>query len=84
LSFTDNAQWFCWGEWQSNKGDWKFDKDRIRHELQKNQYRFCPALQHDLVEDVLNTLPDVVNPNKDKKWKFVEKGYALESSIPNM
>jgi hypothetical protein len=30
-------------------------------------------LQPELVEDVLNALPDVVNPNKDKNWKFVER-----------
>lgn len=75
LPFTDNAQWFCWGSWLNNKGDWKFDKERIRHELQKGlyQYRFCPALRPELIQDVLNALPDVVNPTKDKNWKFVER-----------
>lgn len=75
LPFTENSQWFCWGSYLNNKGDWKFDKERIRHELQKTlyPYRFCPALQHGLVEDVLNALPDVVNPNRDKNWKFVER-----------
>ncbi|MBE0681704.1 MAG: zinc ribbon domain-containing protein [Anaerolineales bacterium] len=75
LSFTENAQWFCWGKWLSDKGDWKFDKERIFHELQKTlyQYRFCPALRPELIQDVLNALPDVVNPTKDKNWKFVER-----------
>ena len=61
--------------WLNNKGDWKFDKERISHELQKGlyQYRFCPALRPELIQDVLNALPDVVNPTKDKNWKFVER-----------
>jgi hypothetical protein len=75
LPFTENAQWFCWGHWLNNKGDWKFDKERIGHELQKTLYRFrfCPALRPELIQDVLNALPDVVNPSKDKNWKFVER-----------
>ena len=74
LPFRDRAQWFCWGTWLNDKGDWKFDKERIRHELQKAlfPFRFCPAFRPDLVEDVLNSLPDVVNPNKDRNWKFYE------------
>lgn len=74
LPFTENAEWFTWGQWLSNKGDWKFDKERIKHELQKTlyPYRFCPALQPTLIQEVLNALPNEVNPNKDKNWKFVE------------
>lgn len=74
MPFIDNAQWFCWGNWQNKNGDWKFDKERIRYELQKGlyQYRFCPALQPDLIQDVINVLPDVVNPTKNRNWKFVE------------
>lgn len=73
LPFTENSKWFCWGSWLNDKGDWKFNKERIRHELQKRLYphRFCPAYQPELVEDVLNALPDVVNPHKDKNWKFI-------------
>jgi hypothetical protein len=75
LPFTQNARWFCWGAWLNDRGDWKFDKERIRHELQRAlyPYRFCPALQHELLEDVLNALPEVVNPRKDSNWKFVER-----------
>lgn len=74
LPFISNAQWCNWGKWVNNKGDWEFDKERIRHELQKNlySYRFCPALRPELITDVLNAFPDVVNPAKDKNWEFVE------------
>lgn len=75
LSFIENAPWFCWGRWLNDKGDWQFDKERISHELQKNlyPYRFCPALQLGLVEEALKVLPTVVNPTKDKNWKFIER-----------
>ncbi len=75
LPFIEHAEWFCWGTWLNDRGDWRFDKERILHELQKAlyPYRFCPALQPQLVEDALAALPDVVNPGKDKNWKFVER-----------
>jgi hypothetical protein len=81
LPFTENAEWFCWGRWLNQQGDWHFDKERIRHELEKAlyAYRYCPALQPGLVEDVLSALPEVVNPFKDNNWKFVER-WGEESS----
>lgn len=74
LPFTEFSPMFSWGSWLNNKGDWKFDKERIRFELQKTlfRYQYCPAMRPDLIQDVLNALPNVVNPIKDKNWKFVE------------
>ena len=74
MPFRGYADWFSYGEWIGKKGDWKFDKERILHKLQIELFsvRFCPAFNPDLVEDVLQAMPDVVNPNKDKNWKFVE------------
>jgi hypothetical protein len=75
MAFSDREEWFCWGHWVGNSGDWEFDKQRIRHELQKNlhEYRFCPALDLTRLEEALAALPERVNPAKDKDWKFVEK-----------
>ena len=83
LPFVEYAQWFTWGRWVSKDGDWEFDKRRIRHELQKNlyPYRFCPALQLGLVEEVLEALPDRVNPRRDKDWKFVE---SWDDTVPGL
>lgn len=74
LPFRESADWFTWGRWLNNTGDWEFDKQRIRHELEKNlySYRFCPALNFERIEAVISALPPVVNPTKDSKWKFVE------------
>ena len=73
LPFARYSKWFCWGRWLNKKGDWEFDKERIRHDLQRKlyPYRFCPAMNQEHIEDALSALPNVVNPNKDKNWEFV-------------
>lgn len=82
MPFNDHARWLTWGRWVNDKGDWQFDKQRILHELQKNlhPYRFCPALDPDLVADVVAALPDIINPNKNKNWKFVQ-GWGDDSQV---
>lgn len=84
LPFTEHSDWFCWGSWLDKRGDWRFDKERIRHELQKTLYphRYCPALQAEKSEDVLSALPDTVNPNKDRNWQFVER--LVDESLPGL
>jgi len=73
LPFHEHADWFSWGRWLNTKGDWEFDKNKIRDALEKNlfPYRFCPALQLDLVEKVLSLFPDVVNTRTDRDWEIV-------------
>lgn len=75
LPFREGSDWFTWGKWQDNNGTWEFDKQRIRHELEKNMYshRFCPAMNTSLVETVLATIPDTVNPKLNNAWQFVER-----------
>jgi hypothetical protein len=74
MAFREYADWWHWGSWANKKSDWEFDKERIMHGLQTKLFpiRYCPALQPRLVSEVLRALPDVVNPNRDKNWKFVE------------
>lgn len=74
LNYRDNEEWFCWGEFIDRKGTWRFDKKRIRHELEKNLYafRFCPAFNQGRLETVLDAFPIIVNPTVDKNWKFAE------------
>lgn len=81
MSFNEHQSWFTYGKWLNNDGDWQFDKERIKHELSKNLYscRFCPALNPTLIQDVLEALPSVVNPQKNKNWKFIET-YTAESN----
>ena len=46
MPFVSHSQWFTFGKWINNDGDWEFDKERIKHELAKNLYShwFCPVL----------------------------------------
>lgn len=83
LPFHRNSNMWEFGQWIDHRGTWKFDKDRIRHELEKNlfQYRFCPALNPELVEAVLSAIPETVNPTKDRDWDFQE-GYGTDTGLP--
>ncbi len=74
MPFQNRAPWCSWGHWLNNRGDWAFDKPRIRFELEKNLHavRFCPALNLFRAYAVVDALPDKVNPRNDKDWQFVE------------
>lgn len=75
MPFTDFAEWFRWGRWTNRDGEWEFDKERIRHELQVNlfKFRFCPAINLKLVDGALGALPDRVNPKFDRDWEYDER-----------
>jgi hypothetical protein len=81
MPFSEQAQWGTYGKWLNKDGDWEFDKKQIKHELEKNlyQYRFCPSLNLNFVQDVIDAIPNVVNPAKNKNWKFIES-YDSEST----
>lgn len=77
MDWTDWASWFSYGAWEkagmmSSKVVWRFNKDRIRHELATHLYRFrfCPHLVPNLAEAVIKHLPDTVAPDKDQDWSF--------------
>lgn len=82
LPFTKYSQIWTYGKWLNTKGDWEFDKERIKHELEKNIYKFqfCPSLNLDLIIDVINIFPEVVNPAKDENWEFV-KNYGSQEGL---
>ena len=77
MEWTDWANWFCYGQWEKSgfigkKVQWRFDKDRIKHELSTNIFRFrhCPYLNMRLLELVLEGLPDIVVPGTDSDWDY--------------
>ncbi len=77
MDWTEWANWFCYGRWEKagilgGKVQWRFDKERIRHELATNlfRYRFCPHLRTELSEAVLRHLPDTVVPDSDPNWGY--------------
>jgi hypothetical protein len=77
MEWTEWANWFCYGQWEKGgvlggKIQWRFDRERIRHELATNlfRYRFCPHLWAELSEAVLKYLPDTVLPDSDPNWGY--------------
>ena len=92
LDWVEWSEWFSFGSWEKGgllgpKYVWRFDKQRIRHELATRLYRFrhCPFLNTTLSEVVLRLLPDTVSPEKDKNWKhnrnYEEVPGAIKVSI---
>ena len=88
MEWTDWAQWFSYGRWQKagllDSGYvFAFDKERIRHELATNlyRYRFCPHLRTRLVEAVLKHLPEQVEAAADGRWKYSRAYEALPGAI---
>lgn len=73
LDFADYTDLFKMGSFKDAR-TFVFNKERIRHDLQNNlfPYRFCPALNFDLVEAVIREFPDVIDPQKDKNWGYRE------------
>lgn len=88
MDWTDWAQWFSYGRWQKTgflrtNYIFVFDKDRIRHELATNlyRYRFCPHMRTQFTEAVLKHLPDQVEVDPNGDWKYSRSYEALPGSI---
>ena len=77
MDWSEWADWFSYGSFKKTgliKGQvsFAFDKDRIKHELQTNLFRFryCPYLNFDLIQAVLDALPSEVNPSEKGPWVY--------------
>jgi uncharacterized tellurite resistance protein B-like protein len=88
MDWAEWANWFCHGRWEKTgiigqKVQWRFDKERIKHELATNLYRFryCPHLNTKLSESVLRHLPDTVVPGRDASWEFHQNYEEVPGAI---
>lgn len=77
MDWSERADWFSYGSFRKAgllKGQvtFVFDKDRIKHELQTNlfRYRYCPYLNFDLVQAVVDALPSEVTPSEKGPWGY--------------
>jgi uncharacterized tellurite resistance protein B-like protein len=88
MDWAEWAGWFCYGEWETfgllgKRMRWRFDKQRIKHELATNLYRFryCPYLNAEFSEAVINHFPEVVEPHNDDDWDFHERYEEVPGAI---
>lgn len=76
MDWAEWSDWLGYGSFRNkrlpNQVCFVFDKNRIRHELETNlfKYRFCPYLRFDLIEAVLKELPDEVTPSEKGPWVY--------------
>lgn len=77
MEWAEWARWFSYGKWEKGgffggKFHFRFDKERIKHELATNlfRFRFCPYLRTDLSEVFLKNLPDTISPDTDNNWSY--------------
>jgi len=88
MDWTEWANWFCYGKWEKSgllgkKVQWRFDKERIRHELETNLYRYrsCPHLKTTLLEAVLKRFPETVVPGSDPNWDFHQQYEEVPGAV---
>lgn len=88
MEWTEWAQWFSYGRWQKaglvrSNYVFVFDKERIRHEVATNlyRYRFCPHMHTQLVEAVLKHFPEQVEVTPNGDWKYSHAYEALPGAI---
>ncbi len=88
LEWTEWADWFSYGRWESSgvlrkTSVFVFDKERIRHELSSNlhRFRFCPHIRQPLIEAILAALPARVQVEKGGSWAYAENYDERPGSI---
>jgi len=79
MEWVEWANFFTYGTFKETRSLMKkqaiftFDKKRIRHELETNLFkcRFCPHLNSDLIEAIINEFPNEVTPSEGGgEWGF--------------
>ncbi|WP_139191948.1 zinc ribbon domain-containing protein [Thiocapsa roseopersicina] len=77
MDWNEWSSWFGYGAY-SKTGMlgrtvvFTFDKSRIRHELETSLHscQLCPHLRFDLIEAVLEEIPEQVTPSQNGDWRY--------------
>lgn len=77
MEWTDWSNWFTYGSFEKvgllkNQVVFKFNKDKIKHELSTNLFncKYCPYIKFDFIEKILDKFPDEVVINDKSDWKY--------------
>lgn len=77
MDWNEWANWFGYGAYSKTgmlgrSVTFTFDKSRIRHELETSLHscQLCPHLRFDLIEAVLEELPQQVTPSQNGDWHY--------------
>lgn len=73
LNWNEHADWLTYGKFV-NQTNFRFDKDRIRHALEKGLHgcRNCPAIREDYINKLLDAFPENVRVGKGHDWDYIE------------
>ena len=78
MPLLKNSDWISYGHFDVDQLTFIFDKERIKQELMGNlhPYRFCPAIDIDVIIRILDAFPETVNPHINRDWRYFETGIA--------
>lgn len=74
----EGGRWLEYGYVDTRNGEWVFDKDAIRRDIeaQIEGIELCPLFDpkgvRSKIESEVNKLPDRVNPMSDNSWGFID------------
>jgi hypothetical protein len=88
LDWAEWGEWYTFGKFKKSatfggQVTWVFDKDRIRHDIMTNiqRFRYCPHLRMNLIDAVINALPEEVLITKTSPWKYKTNYEEVPGSI---
>ncbi|HEX9970770.1 MAG TPA: hypothetical protein VGD14_01755, partial [bacterium] len=68
----ESGVWEEFGYIDTDAGEWVFDKDSIKDRIMGDieRLKYCPIFKSEKVLNVIDTLPDRINPKTDIEWGF--------------
>ncbi len=73
----ESEEWRDYGFINTTKGEWIFDRDRIREQIEKeiDRLKYCPLLNVKKVRNLIKKLPERINPKTHHGWAFISQDY---------
>lgn len=76
--FNDD-QWKRFGYIDTDRGEWVFDREAIKNELEEQirRFKYCPLINPDNILKVMEKVPDRIRPSENLEWGFRAQDYSL-------